>query len=114
MTPIEDYVEAQRLKEEGIRRSLEHAERVEPTWAQQAAEHLSDWLCEGGGLDNYFMCEEVRRWAEARGLPKPPDPRAWGGVMQRARRAGVIVKCGYTESHTPAAHLRPTQVWSRS
>ncbi|PYJ10800.1 MAG: hypothetical protein DMF06_05185 [Verrucomicrobia bacterium] len=37
-----------------------------------------------------FKTEDARHVAERRGLPPPPDKRAWGHVARRAASAGVV------------------------
>jgi hypothetical protein len=56
-----------------------------------------------------LLAENVRNWASDK-LPDPPDGRAWGAVMQRARRAGYIRKVGYREAQS--SNLSPKVLWS--
>ena len=56
-----------------------------------------------------FMAEDVREHAEASGLPKPPDGRAWGVVMQAARRKGMIFPDGYAPARS--SNLSPKVRW---
>lgn len=93
------------LAQEGIAASADHAEREKPGWAELAYGYLMLYP------HQRFMAEDVRRFAERRGLGEPPDARAWGGVMQRASRAKLILKDGYGESGNAQAHCRPTQYW---
>ena len=96
------------LRDAGILEAVEHADAVTPRWSERAFDALVDFLrAPRAG----FMAEDVRAYAENRGLPVPPDPRAWGGVFQPAARAGLIQKAGYDTSRNAHAHLRPTQVW---
>lgn len=54
-----------------------------------------------------FKIEDVRRHADAVGLPAPPDGRAWGGVANRARAAGLIVAIGIKlTTYTGNAHFK--------
>lgn len=46
------------------------------------------------------------------GLEKPREGRALGGVMQSARRAGLIESTGrYQPSVIPSYHAKPQVVW---
>lgn len=105
--------EATAARDAGIATAIDHADAVTPAWSERAFVELQAAIAmrrrANPGLT--FMAEDVRRFAERRGLPAPPDPRAWGGVLQRAARAGLIVKAGYGESANPQAHLRPTAMW---
>jgi hypothetical protein len=57
-----------------------------------------------------FLTEDVRMTAEANGLRKPADRRAWGAVAQRAARAGVVKQLGYVSATT--GHKHPVSLWS--
>lgn len=49
----------------------------------------------------------------ATGLHKPTEARALGGVMMRARRAGLIKKTGRVQPTTqPESHRTDVTVWS--
>ena len=59
-----------------------------------------------------FTADTVHIAAANVGMPTPPDPRAWGPVMMKARRVGIIVKTGkYVPSERPACHRRPIPVY---
>jgi hypothetical protein len=47
---------------------------------------------------------------EALGV-ETPEPRALGGLIRSAARAGLIVQRGYTPSTRPECHARPVSVW---
>ena len=104
---------AAQLRDAGIQTAVDHADAVVPRWSDRAYALLVRAVSsrQMRNPDQPFMAEEVRAYAENLGLPSPPDPRAWGGVLQRASRAGLIVKAGYAESSNRQAHLRPTQQW---
>ena len=42
-----------------------------------------------------FLAESARAMAEHDGLPVPPSKKAWGAVMQRAAREGIVERIGY-------------------
>ena len=45
----------------------------------------------------------------------PPEPRAMGAAMMRAKKAGWIVPTAeYRKSERAACHARPIRVWRRS
>lgn len=76
-------------RDEGMTRAVDRANRVEPEWSGQALGYLRHYASEHAGA---FLIEDVRAWAEERGLPAPPDARSWGAVTRRAahRTAAVI------------------------
>lgn len=47
-------------------------------------------------------------------LELPHDPRAWGTVILRLKRAGMIEHHGFESSLNPQAHQRPVRVWQHS
>ena len=77
--------------EVGIIRSILHAEKDSPHWADAAFSQLAVFA---GRRRRPFTIENFRQYAEGHGLPVPPDRRAYGGPTQRAIRRGVIRKVG--------------------
>ena len=98
---------AQQLAEDGARRAVDHADHEEEGWSERAFQLLRNYA-----VSHYtFMTEDVREWAHRIGLPKPPDPRAWGAVTLRAAKAGLIVVECYRKTRIPPAHATPRPVW---
>lgn len=89
-------------------RALENADRHFDCWSDEAKYLLLEFACQNGE----FMTEDVRDWAHSeKGLPKPPTPRAWGGIVYGAARQGLIRKVGIAYSKKPPAHASPKAVW---
>lgn len=95
------------LKEEGMRRAVDHANRETLSWSQRALAAVKAAAI----LNPHITTEGVAAWAYKRGLPQPPDPRAWGSVMRSAVIRGIVLGDGYEKSANPRAHRRPVQVW---
>lgn len=57
-----------------------------------------------------FTAEDVRRFAAGRKV-EAIEPRAWGAVMQRLHRAGLIKPAGWTETGNRQAHGRRVRLW---
>jgi hypothetical protein len=95
------------LKEEGMRRAVDHADREVLSWSERAYAAVKIFAIKGLP----FTTEEIARWAYSHGLPVPPDPRAWGSVMRSAVLAGLVEASHYEKSQNPKAHRRPVQVW---
>lgn len=93
-------------RDEGIRRSSDHAEAVDPGWKDTAYGMLEEFCKARRGC--LFTSEDVRRWCELRGFDTPV-PKAWGHVMLRAARAGLIVKHGFTVAKQ--RHGSPCPQW---
>lgn len=77
---------------EGMRRAVEHANRVEPEWSDTALRFLN-WYAQGAGKS--FLVEEVVMKANQYSMAKPPTTKAWGAVVRKAAKQGWLVKDGF-------------------
>jgi hypothetical protein len=113
MTEQSQFFDAWAAAEEGMGRAVDHADRVDPGWSDEAAVVLRDyataWARAWG--DTPFMAEDVRAYAEEQGFTKPPDDRAWGAVFVRARKQGVIARVGLALTQRRCSHKRPQTAW---
>jgi hypothetical protein len=99
------------LAEQGAQRAADHADRVCVTWTEEAA----GWVQRVAGRGVPFICEEVRSEAERNGMPTPPDSRAWGAILIKAARDGVVRKTGiYRPGSNPISHYRPQAEWVKA
>lgn len=87
-----DFTAALDRRDQGVERAASHANRVESEWTGQA---LGMLIAFGQQATGDFLIEEVRAWAEARGLPEPPDKRSWGAVARSAAAKRRIEKVGF-------------------
>lgn len=94
---------------EGAQRAAARASRVHANWSERAYDFLVRWAALHDGV---FMTEDVRHAAEAADtyLP-PPDARAWGAVILRAKREGKLVHAGYAPNKDSTCHGSPKSVW---
>lgn len=90
-----DFTAATAARDLGIQRAADHANAVESEWTGQALGMLLAFVAD---RETPFLIEEVRAYAEARGLPEPPDKRSWGAVARRAAAKKRIVKDGFGEA----------------
>ncbi len=98
-----------KLRDEGMQRSADHAEKSEPGWSDIALDFLAKYL---KGKDGQFMAEEVRM--ESVGIVSaPPHARAWGSVMIRAAKAKLIRKVGLGTVKNSKAHKCFATIWTR-
>ena len=95
------------LAEEGIRKSVEHAEDVVPEWRERAF----DWVQKYAQWHRSLTIEDVKALAYERGLERPPAEGAWGAITIRARKAGIIRFDTYRESANASQHMKPVRVW---
>ena len=100
--------EANRRRDKGIKTAADHAELVEPTWQDKALEMLGKYPRQE------FMAEDVRAWAYLMGLKPAPHARAWGAVIQRANKEGLIEHIGYGKTANPTAHRTPASLWKKT
>lgn len=82
------------------------ADRAGEDWKESAYRSLINFA----ENNTKFMTEDARLFAERNGVPRPHDNRAWGIVVVRAIKAGIIKRCNYAPSKT--GHMRPMPVWS--
>lgn len=94
-------------RDAGIAAAAGHADRDIPGWVMLARAHLLVFARH----NERFPLERVRIYAESRGLPPPPDPRAWGAIAVKCRRDFIIKPDGYAPSLNAGAHKRPTLQW---
>ena len=97
---------AQDYRDDGIKRAVDHADEKVPEWSSMAYGFLLGYIAK----KREFMTEDVRGAAEGR-IPTPPSNRAWGGVVVRAAKAGLIYRAGYRNTRNIKAHCTPATLW---
>ncbi len=99
------------LAEAGAQQAADHADRVSRgEWTAKAYDYLVAFG--RSKLGAAFMAEDVRAAAEASGFPSPPDGRAWGSIILRAKREGHLIHRGYAPNKSDTCHGSPKSVWS--
>lgn len=96
------------LRDKGIKQAIDHADAVHDQWSERAYRFLKQFI----ETHDQFTSEDVRL-GSAGVVPDPPDDRAWGGVIGRGKRSGLIKKNGFGYAKDPKAHCRPAQIWER-
>jgi len=96
---------SQRNKEHGMERSISTAGSL---WARDAYMHFYNYCVENG---KPFMVEEIREYAERKGLAVPPSRRAWGSIVVKAKKNGWIEHVGYGQVSNPHAHRANASMW---
>lgn len=96
------------LRDRGIEKAIEHADALYGTWSLQAYNFLLKYLSSA----SEFMVEDVRKASEGM-VPPPPSLRAWGGVIVRACKAGLIKRTGFRNVTNAKAHATPASVWAK-
>lgn len=100
-------IDWQAQRDSGIARAQAHAEALEPSWSDTAYVMLEAFCQARRGC--HFQSSDVRRWCELNGF-RSPVPKAWGGPIKKAAKAGLIVRVGTA----PATHRHgsPAPLWS--
>jgi hypothetical protein len=95
---------------QGATRAAAKADRVHGDWSDRAFSYLERWASRRAG--QVFMTEDVRLAGEGSGsFVAPPDRRAWGAVILRAKRAGKLIHAGYAANKDPSCHGSPKSQW---
>lgn len=100
------------LKQGGIQVAVDNAEQKHPGWQEEAFEALKQFLF---WHKSPFMCETFRAFAESEcNVPPPPSSRAYGAVMQRAKKEGLIEHVCLKQVSNPRAHCANASQWVKA
>lgn len=98
---------AEDLRDTGIKMALDHAEEKAPTWGERCFQLLLDYM----KINNQpFMVEYFRQWTEGK-IEDPPSKRAFGGIITKAAKAGLVKQVGWAKTSNYKAHKTPAAVW---
>lgn len=97
-----DLTTAILAKQRGMQAALDFEERAHPTWTSVAFQYLEAYARKHAE----FISEDLTAAADEWGL-QTSQPKAWGGVFQKAARAGIIVQCGAGRSKRRHASICP-------
>lgn len=96
-------------KETAIARAAEAQEKRVNGWSDKGLELLRQYA----PTVTDFITEDFREWAEKNGLEKPKEPRAYGALLVRGRKAGIIRATGnYRCMKSEQSHSCPKMVWT--
>lgn len=98
-----DFTAARARRDVGMQRAVDHADRVTDGWREIARAHVEEFARK----HSTFLAEDVI--AAARDVPEPPTRKAWGAVIQRAAREGIIEKIGFAPAKT--SNCSPKVLW---
>jgi len=100
---------ARARRDVGIARAGDHADLVRAQWRDTAAKLV---LAFAEQCAKPFLTEDAAAFAYSHGLPQPVEPRAWGSVMQLAKRRGCIVSTGFALANS--SNRSPKVLWRRA
>lgn len=104
--PLRAGYEGEKSRDVGMQQSLDHANEKIESWGDKAFEFLLEYIKSHPN----FMTEDMRK-ASNKTIPIPPSKRAWGPIIVRARREGLIRHTGYQAVKNKTAHRTPASVW---
>lgn len=87
---------------------MEHIETT--AWTKDAFKLLKEFIPK----QKQFMCEEFRDYCVVQGLSMPTNSRAFGGIILRGMREGLIRRVGYGKVKNPKAHAANAAVWEKN
>jgi|TARA_B110000908_G_scaffold160153_1_gene203087 hypothetical protein len=94
------------LRDEGIKQSIDNANKSVDNWGDKAYAILIEYI----RYKEYFMTEDIREYYSDR-IEEPPSNRAWGAVVLKAKRNGLIKSNGFSSVKNPKAHKTPATLW---
>lgn len=101
------------LREKGMQQAIDHADRNFPAWSERAYGFLKKWLNELRP-GKHFKTEDFRIKMELDELiERPPSDRAYGSLITRAAKAGLIRKIGHGTVVNPKAHRCYASLWEK-
>ena len=98
--------EGSQLRDKGIKKAIDNANDTHEKWSDKAYKFLVNYI----KSQDEFMTEDLRLASEKE-IPKPPSNRAWGGIILRAVRAGLITRDRFSNVKNVKAHKTPATVW---
>jgi hypothetical protein len=101
-----DFKRSRTAAQAGIQKAIDHANAVNKDWQTKAFDFLTEYI----KTNRIFMVEDVR-FASQSIIPSPPSQRAWGAVIRKAVKDGLIEQNGYQKVKNVNAHSTPAAVW---
>jgi len=99
----------QQLRDKGISQAVNHADQQSENWSHYAYQFLLSYIKQ----NREFMSEDVRA-ASVGIVDTPPSSRAWGGIIVRAVKSGLIRRKDFCTVKNPKAHCTPASLWGRA
>ncbi len=108
-----NFDDPERLKQEGMKAALDHAEREEPGWTAKCFEMFVKWLAPFP-VGHRFLMEEFNNWALDNGLEYPPSCNSFGHLPQKAARRKMIHSVDLTKGKIGRSHAGWIHVWEKN
>lgn len=108
----QDLFTGTELRDRGIEKAVDHANQEVENWSEEAYRFLKNFIEASKQSRVYtFMTEQARKESAYFNIKEPPSCRAWGGIVLRAAKEGLIRKVGFGKVTNPKAHCTPATVW---
>lgn len=104
-----DITFARQARDKGIKKAVDHADEVHPSWSQIAYGHFRTYVAQQKGP---FLIEEYREWVKDL-IEAPPSLRAFGALTMKAAREGLIRQVGFAKVRNERAHMANVAVWRK-
>lgn len=113
MKQVNQTFSGRELREAGMRLAIQSANEKSSGWSDEALNALRMYI--RANPDKQFMAEDVRNYAyDVLAVPYPAHCRAWGSVMTRAAREGLIKRVCIAPVKTPSSHMANASVWVKA
>lgn len=106
-TPVTRETLARREAQEGIERAVEAADREHEGWSEVAFRYVKLYATMNRG--KRVIGREIVEASKRDGIIQASNDKAWGGAIQRAARAGLLRKEGFSSDHN--RHTNPVPLW---
>lgn len=104
----QDLFTGEYLRDQGMSRAVEHADRVIESWSDKAYKYTVGYI----QSHDKFMVEDIRQ--ASRGvISEPPSIRAWGSIIVRAAKKGLVKRIGFQSVKNAKAHCANAAVWQK-
>lgn len=100
---------ARERRDRGIRQAEASANELHDNWSDVAYDFLKGYI----KINPVFQAEDVR-FASQGIVPSPKSQRAWGAVILRAAREGLIWQDGFRKVKNVNAHRTPAALWKKA
>ena len=108
---LEAIKEGERLRDEGLARAVDKADRDCEKWSDRVYQLFKGWLKDKP--TNYeFMTEDFRRQNKDL-IDQPENLRAFGFICPKATREGLIRFVGNQKTKNSKSHRTPAGLWMK-
>lgn len=104
-----DLTFARQARDKGIKKAIDHADEVHPSWSVRAYGHFRTYVAMQSAP---FLIENFRAWVKDL-IEAPPSLRAFGALTMKAAREKLIVQVGFAKVKNERAHMANVAVWRK-